>query len=146
MLSQTAEYALRAAVCLAMRPGESLSVAQMSAQTKVPSAYLAKVLQSLAKAGVVTSQRGMRGGFSLTKSPHETTIYDVVQAVEPFQRITRCPLGLPGHVKLCPLHKRVDEAMAGVEEAFRSTNLGELLNERAASIPLCDASMAVLQR
>jgi Rrf2 family protein len=129
-----------------MKSGESLSVGQISMQTNVPAAYLAKVLQSLSKAGVVVSQRGIRGGFLLVQSPDETTIYDVVNAVEPFQRITHCPLGLPGHIHLCPLHKRVDEALEGVESAFRNTTLGELLKEKSPSTPLCDTNLLSLVR
>lgn len=69
MISQTAEYALRAIVYLAMNPDSAFTTQQISATTKVPAAYLSKVLQSLAKAGLVKSQRGLGGGFVLTKSP-----------------------------------------------------------------------------
>lgn len=102
-------------------------------------AYLSKVLQGLARAGVVKSQRGVGGGISLVKSPEELTILEVVNAVDPIVRITTCPLGLKAHGKnLCPLHKRVDNAMASVEEAFKSTTLAEVIAEPTTSIPLCE--------
>ena len=75
----------------------------------------------------------------MTKPPKELTILDVVNAVEPINRIRHCPLGLKSHgVRLCPLHKRMDNAMAMVEDAFRATTLQEVIDEPSESIPLCD--------
>ena len=75
----------------------------------------------------------------LTKSPSELTILEVVNAVEPIGRIRECPLGLTAHgVRLCPLHKRLDNALAMVEEAFRQTTLAEILAEPTKSRPLCE--------
>ena len=66
-------------------------------------------------------------------------MYDVVQAVDPLQRIRTCPLGLKTHgVRLCPLHKRLDDAMKMVEDAFRKSNLAEILAEPTESTPLCE--------
>jgi Rrf2 family protein len=87
----------------------------------------------------VHSQRGIGGGMSLIKSPDELTILDVVNAVEPIARIRQCPLGLKAHgVRLCPLHKRMDNALEMMETAFRQTTLAEILAEPTESIPLCD--------
>ena len=87
---------------------------------------------------MVRSQRGVGGGVSLVKSPDELSILEVVNAVEPIQRIRTCPLGITSHgVRLCPLHRRLDNALAGVEEAFGSTTLAEVLSEPTASSPLC---------
>ena len=139
MFSQTVEYALRAVVHLAANAPEPQTTEQIAVTTKVPRAYLSKVIQSLGRAGVVHSQRGIGGGVTLKKTRDELTILEVVNAVEPIQRITTCPLGLAAHgVKLCPLHKRVDSAMAMVEDAFRKTTLAEVLSEPTTSKPLCD--------
>ena len=111
---------------------------QIATATLVPRAYLSKVLQSLAKGGVVISTRGLGGGMSLAKKPEDLTILEVVNAVEPIQRIHTCPLGLTAHgVHLCPLHKRVDNALALMEEAFGKSTLAEVLAEPTKSIPLC---------
>jgi Rrf2 family protein len=105
--------------------------------------YLAKVMQGLSHSGVVRSQRGIGGGFTLVKSPAELTLLEVVNAVDPLQRIKTCPLGLAAHgVRLCPLHQRVDSALAMVEDAFRRTTLAEVLAEPTQSVPLCDFPMA----
>jgi hypothetical protein len=63
---------------------------------------------------------------------------EIVNAVEPVQRIRTCPLGLAAHgVHLCPLHSRLDRAMASVEHAFANSTLTEILAEESRSIPLC---------
>jgi Rrf2 family transcriptional regulator, nitric oxide-sensitive transcriptional repressor len=139
VLSQTVEYALRAAVHLAKESPAARTTDQIAAATRVPRAYLSKVLQSLARAGLVRSQRGLGGGMTLAKSPDDVTILDVVNAVEPIQRIHTCPLGLAAHgVVLCPLHARLDKALAMVERAFQESTLAEILAEPTRSIPLCE--------
>ena len=139
MLSQTVEYALRAVVHLADQAPAARTTDQIAAATRVPKAYLSKILQNLSHKGVVHSQRGLGGGMTLVKSPAELTILEVVNAVEPIGRIQTCPLGLAAHgVRLCPLHRRVDEALALVEDAFRRTTLAEVLAEPTTSVPLCD--------
>jgi Rrf2 family protein len=104
--------------------------------SRVPADYLIKVLQSLARAGLVTSQRGKNGGHLLTRPPSGINILDIVNAVDPICRIKTCPLDLHGE-NLCPLHRKMDDALASTEEAFRSTNLAELLVGAVKDRPLC---------
>ena len=138
MLSQTVEYALRAVAHLANESPKGQTTDQIAKATRVPRAYLSKVLQSLSRGGLVHSQRGLGGGMTLTKSPDALTILEVVNAVEPLQRIRTCPLGLAAHgVRLCPLHRRLDDALALVEEAFSKSTLADILSEPTTSKPLC---------
>src|SRR5262249_16299528 len=124
MFSQTVEYALRAVAHLAQEAPEPRTTEQIAAVTRVPKAYLSKILQHRRDRGIVHSQRGLGGGMTLTKRPAQLTILEVVNAVEPIGRIRQCPLGLAAHgVRLCPLHKRLDNALALVEDAFRKTTL-----------------------
>lgn len=140
MLSQTTEYALRLVVHLAGKDGAPATIAELTQATRIPAGYLAKVLRQLARAGLVRSQRGPRGGSVLARSAAELTVLDVVQAVDPLERITVCPLGLRTHgVNLCPLHRRLDAAIAAVERAFAESSLAELLTERGAVPPLCES-------
>lgn len=128
MLSQTAEYALRAMVCLAEDPETPRTAQEIAGLAQVPAGYLAKVMQSLVKAGLVSSRRGLRGGFTLRRPPGSLSVLDVINAVDPLKRIHKCPLDRPEHArKLCPLHKRLDEALALVETAFRTSILETLL-------------------
>lgn len=142
MFSQTVEYALRAVVHLADRSPAPRTTDQIAEATLVPKAYLSKVIQGLCRAGIVVSKRGIGGGVALAHPPDELTILDVVNAVEPIARIRHCPLGLKTHgVRLCPLHKRMDNALASVEAAFRDTTLAEVLAEPTQSRPLCELPM-----
>jgi Rrf2 family nitric oxide-sensitive transcriptional repressor len=138
MFSQTVEYALRAVVHLAGEAPAAQTTDQIATATLVPKAYLSKVLQALVRGGIVRSQRGLGGGMTLSRTPSELTILQVVNAVEPIVRIKTCPLGLISHgINLCPLHRRVDNALAMVEQAFDSTTLAEVLAEPTRSKPLC---------
>ena len=143
MLSQTVEYALRAVVHLANQAPAACTTDQIAKVTRVPKAYLSKVLQSLVRAGLVHSQRGLGGGMTLTRRPSELTLLEVVNAVEPLQRIYTCPLGIPSHGgKLCPLHRQLDDALCMVQNAFGKTTLAQVLSEPGGSTPLCDISGA----
>ncbi len=137
MLSQTVEYALRAVIFLASVSPDAQTTSEIGRATQVPLAYLSKVLQGLRQEGILKSQRGVGGGISLVRTPQELTILDVVNAVEPLGRITTCPLGLAAHGEhLCPLHRRMDDAIQVMEEAFHSTTLAEVLADPNPSIPL----------
>src|SRR5262249_55520292 len=116
MFSQTAEYALRAVVCLGAQDPRPLTTQTIAEQTQVPAGYLSKVLQGLGRAGLVESQRGLRGGFVLARRLDEISVLDVINAADPLRRIRSCPLGLVAHgVRLCPLHRRIDDTIALVE-------------------------------
>lgn len=137
IFSQTVEYALRAAVWLADHE-DGQTTQEIAEATKVPPSYLSKVLQNLRRAGIVHGQRGVGGGFTLARPPLEISILDVVQAVDPIERIRTCPLGIPSHgANLCPLHRKLDDAIGHVSSAFATTTLAELVAPRHRLKPLC---------
>jgi Rrf2 family protein len=139
MISTTGEYALRASVFLAQNHPEPQTTAIIAAATKVPAGYLSKILQSMVRARLVSSQRGLHGGFVLVKDPSKLNVLDVLKAVDSApQRITKCPLGLKGHVKLCPVHRLMDEAVAHSERAFSGATLLELSRSASGITALCD--------
>ncbi len=130
MISQTAEYALRAVVFLAERRNEPHTIRQIAQATLVPEGYLAKVMLELGRHGLVRSQRGIKGGTSLAIPALELTVYTIVQAVDPIHRITQCPLNNPNHAtELCALHHRLDEAAALIENCFRNTTIADLARQ-----------------
>ncbi|MBD3337296.1 MAG: Rrf2 family transcriptional regulator [Candidatus Eisenbacteria bacterium] len=141
MISQGAEYALRAVLCLAGRETGRASRTQIAGVTRVPAGYLAKILQALSRAGLVKSTPGRSGGFQLARPVDQITVLDVVNAVDPVARITRCPLGLESHgAELCPLHKRLAGVLSSVERAFSETKIVELLGQPSPVQSFCDAS------
>ncbi len=140
MLPKTAEYALRMATCLARDEAQAESADELAEQTKVPRRYLHTVLQDLVRAKLVNSRSGPGGGYMLARPAEKITILDVVNAVAKVERIRHCPLGLPSHTKLCPLHKELDRAYAATEKAFSNVTLAQMLRSTSKIIPLCEVS------
>lgn len=138
MLSKTAEYALRATVWMAQNEGQSGSADRIAEATQVPRRYLHKVVQDLVKAGIARSQPGPRGGYSLAKDANEISILDVVNAVSPVERIKQCPLGLPSHTELCPLHRELDRVYESTENALKRVTLGQVVRSSNPIFPLRD--------
>ncbi|MGD9692442.1 MAG: Rrf2 family transcriptional regulator [Phycisphaerales bacterium] len=143
MISRTTEYALRAMVCIAMRPDEHFSASTLSTLTAVPQDYLAKVLQQLSTAGFISGRRGVGGGYTLDKPPSEVRLIDIINAVSSLQRITTCPLGLDTHgPNLCPLHQTIDKAIAAALSVLNGVTLADLLEKHPrANAPLCNAQL-----
>ena len=91
MLPKTAEYALRVSVCLAQSPDKLSAADELAEVTKIPRRYLHKVVQDLARKGLVRSQPGPGGGYSIDKAPKQITILDVVNAVAPLEAHSPLP-------------------------------------------------------
>ena len=97
---------------------------------KVPCGYLAKILQILVRARVITSQRGLGGGFVLGVNPSELTLMDVVRIVDRSHRIHDCPLRMnKSELKLCALHRRLDAAVSAAERELGSATIADLAAE-----------------
>jgi len=137
-LSQTSEYALRAVVWLADHGETPLTTADISSGTRIPSGYLSKIMQTLARQDLVRAQRGRGGGFTLSRPPHRLSILDVINAVDPLAPIEQCPLGYGSHAPgLCPLHTRLQQALALFEKALRGTKISDLLSSSPKKKCLC---------
>ena len=145
MLNQSAEYGLRAAVHLATLPDdEHASASDISERTKVPIPYLQKVLRTLTRAGVLKARRGMGGGFSLAKASNEITVLEILDAFDSSpQRIEKCPLGISGHTRLCPLHSLIDEQVANAVQVFATTTIRDILDTQSDIKPLCESQAKV---
>jgi Rrf2 family nitric oxide-sensitive transcriptional repressor len=97
-----------------------------------------KVLQMLGRARLVRAQRGRGGGFQLSCDPRNTSLLDVVSAIDPLKRITKCPLGRAEHAsELCALHRRVDDVAAQLEKSLASMTLQSVIDESPGGA-LCD--------
>ena len=138
MISQTAEYSLRATVFLADQKGAWCTTADIAEETQIPQGYLAKVMQALGRGRVVNAQRGPNGGFTLRKKAEELTLLEVINAVDPVRRFHECPLNLPHHgPNLCPLHRKLDNCGQIIERELGSTMVTDLLNVPQRRKPLC---------
>jgi Rrf2 family protein len=111
---------------------------EMAEVTHVPAQYLRKVLDRLRAAGIIVTQRGLGGGVRLNANPEELTILSILTAVDPIKHIEHCPLGLPEHFKLCPLHSEINEAISQVESVLSRKTLADLLAMKRFGPIQCD--------
>jgi Rrf2 family protein len=142
MITQAGEYALRAIMYLGCEDTDKPSTAsQIASATKVPLAYLQKILRKLTQKQLLVAHRGIRGGFVLAKLPAAISVLDVLKACDSApQRVERCPLGNSGHAHLCALHKLIDQQTASAERIFAVTSIEDLLNDQSAIGPMCEVS------
>lgn len=141
MITQSGEYALRAVVYLSQQtPGKPASAGEIASATKVPQAYLQKILRTLTQRNLLVARRGVGGGFVLAKLPSAISVLDVLKACDSGPaRIEKCPLGIQGHTHLCALHQLIDQQTASVENAFAATTIAKLLEDQDGIRPLCKA-------
>jgi Rrf2 family protein len=111
----------------------SSTIPEMAAVTHVPAPYLRKVLNRLRDANIIATQRGAGGGISLKADVQSLTILDVINAVDRIERITQCPLGMPDHFRLCPLHNEIDQTIASVIDQLSRKTFADLLAEGQAA-------------
>jgi Rrf2 family transcriptional regulator, iron-sulfur cluster assembly transcription factor len=93
--SRSSEYAIRAFVNLAQVPdGKYAMVKQIAAEEEIPSHFLAKILQQLARKGLLRSSKGPTGGFSLRVSADDIRLVDIVEALDGLGEYEKCASGL----------------------------------------------------
>lgn len=131
MISQTAEYALRAVMVLGSSLGQPLTSHQLAERTRVPPDYLSKVLQALGRAGFVESSRGLGGGYTLVHSLDQISILDVIRAVDPVKWRMPPSDGTEDLTSklLHLLQQRLDEGRVMVENLLGGTTIGGLIAE-----------------
>lgn len=106
-LPQTAEYALRAMACVALKKdGEPVSSKVLARATGIPSHYLSKIMRKMVEADLVISQKGHGGGFKLAKDPEEITFKKILATVDYKIEPDTCVFGWEkcNSKEPCPLH------------------------------------------
>ena len=133
-ISGTSQYAIRAVVYVATNATDApVRVAPMAAALKVPRNYLSKTLYMLARAGVLRSTRGPRGGFELAVPASKLTL---ARVTEPFDDAgTRhCLLGRArcGDDNPCAAHAHWSAVSESLQTFFRQTTVADLLPDDAS--------------
>lgn len=134
MLSQTAEYALRAVLYLAEHADQgTVRVGEMAHALRIPQNYLSKILHRLARAGVLASTRGKTGGFQLAVAADRLRLYEIVAPFDRLDERRRCLLGRPqcSDRTACAAHSRWKDVADTVAAFFRETTVAELLSDAA---------------
>lgn len=128
MLSQTAQYALRTALYLAVRPaGVRSTVDEIAEALGVPRNYLSKTLHVLARAGVVESMRGKHGGFVLARPADRVVLRDVVAPFEDTgHRVCLLGRSTCSDRSPCPAHHKWKAVSDSLAAFFATTTVAEL--------------------
>ena len=132
MLSQTAEYALRASLWLAEHPDRSpVRVGDLAEALRIPQNYLSKTMHLLARAGVLHSTRGKHGGFQLARPAARIPLIEIVQPFERLGDARACLLGRTAcsDAAPCQAHDRWKRVKEITTTFFRDTTLADLARE-----------------
>jgi Rrf2 family protein len=139
MLTKTGLHAVRAMLALARLPeGAFAGAASVARAIGAPPNYLGKLLQVLAREGLVCSQKGLGGGFRLARDPGAISLLDVVEPIEQISRWSGCILGRPecSDSAPCALHEGYKQVRNAYLRLLRDTTLADLLVKGEAAVGL----------
>lgn len=129
LINRETDYAVRALCYLARHPRDIVPVALLCGESHIPHPYLRRILQTLAKAGILDSFRGKGGGFRLRKSVSGIRLADVMGIFQGSPDFTRC--GFRNQVCLrrstCPLRKKIKHIEKRAVAELRATTIASLL-------------------
>ncbi|HEY3556322.1 MAG TPA: Rrf2 family transcriptional regulator [Kribbella sp.] len=135
-LNEGVEWAMHSCVNLSWMPGAAITAKRLAAFYDLPTAYLNKQLQALARAGILTSVSGPKGGFQLARDPRNISLLDIVVAIDGPDEAFRCQEILkagPGadartdYTKAC----LISQAMRSAELAYRRELAGQSIADIA---------------
>lgn len=130
-MSKLADYAALMLATMAERPGATHTTAVLAAETGVSPPTASKLLKLLARAGLVESQRGAHGGYSLARAPRRITAVDIIEAVEGPLAMTECTLA-PGLCELeptCQLGSQWQRLSGAIRRALAELTLADLVGD-----------------
>jgi Rrf2 family protein len=133
IFSRPCEYAIHAMTYLAAIPGASARADEIARAEEIPLPILSKVLQELARKGLLDSRRGPGGGFRLSRRPELITLRDIVAAVDSLDEFLRCVTGLPNcsDETPCPLHDTWKQVRTSLMKSFETTTLLDMVDATA---------------
>jgi Rrf2 family iron-sulfur cluster assembly transcriptional regulator len=134
MLSSTCKYALRAVLYLAVYAGDGqkIGIKQISKDLEIPTPFLGKILQTLAKHRLLTSTKGPNGGFGLGIPPDDIRLMDVIEIIDGLDNFNRCVIGVgycAEQEKPCALHSRYARMRDEIKEMFNTETVAQLARE-----------------
>ncbi len=130
MITRTGLHAVRAMAALARLPeGAYAGAATVARDIGAPPNYLSKLLQGLAREGLVRSQKGLGGGFRLARDPKQITLLDVVEPIEQVSRWAGCVLGHRdcSDETPCAIHDRWKQVRTAYLRMLSRTTVADLL-------------------
>jgi Rrf2 family protein len=131
-INRSTDYAVRVMIHLALLPpGERANREKLAGLAEVPAEFLGKVLQTLARAGLLLSRRGAEGGFELARAASRITMLDVVEALEGTLHLNECLTGENqcGRAWWCSAHDVWRDAQAAVRRVLAGVTIEQLARE-----------------
>lgn len=134
MFSKATEYALRATIYIAQKGSEEnkLGIDEIANAIGSPKSFTAKILQKLtASNGLISSARGPRGGFYLSKKAQKRPVRDILHLMEEEGILLKCVLGLKKCSELtpCPMHTEYKCIKQQLIHLFEKTSIEKLAKE-----------------
>ncbi len=137
MISNTCKYAIRAVTYLAMHEtgDKKIGLKDISKDLEIPSPFLGKILQVLAKQKMLKSTKGPNGGFSLARNSEEISLLDIVEIIDGLDFFHNCLIGInvceraPEQREICPFHSVADPLKADLYKMYKTTKIGKLAKE-----------------
>jgi Rrf2 family protein len=116
------------ALLATLPPDQHLGAATVADRIGAPRNYLGKLLQLLARTGLVEGQKGVNGGFRLAQPPESITLLDVIEPIEHVSRWNGCFLGRPSCTDhdSCALHDRWSPVRETYLTFLRSTTIADI--------------------
>lgn len=134
MFSRACEYGIRASIFIASKSlnSERVRLRDVASEIETPEAFTAKIMQDLARCGIVKSIKGPKGGFEIeVEKLHDIKLKDIVVAIDGDQIFTGCGLGLKAcnHEKPCPIHNDFASIRSALDSMLEETMLLELATQ-----------------
>jgi len=131
MLSNSSKYAIKAVLFLALHSSEDckITVKDIAKPINVPQAYIAKLLQELSRANIISSTRGPKGGFYLSEADKEQPIINILKVIDGEKRLTSCMLSLDNcnEKKPCPLHNILSTSRTTILASLKEKTIKDLV-------------------
>jgi len=131
-LTKKADYGLMAMKHLAEHShGSACSAKDVADSYGIPQEALAKILQRLAKAGLLISQHGTNGGYTLARSPETISAFEVIRAIDGPLFITSCITvrGECGQSDRCTIREPLRRVNDSIEQVLKSISIAEMKDE-----------------
>jgi len=133
MLSNTSKYAIRAVIYLALYAGEEkkIGIKQISKELSIPTPFLGKILQTLAKHKLLSSTKGPHGGFGLGKPAEEISLIEIVDIIDGQDIFKKCMIRLEdcNEKEPCSAHKKYGKIRDSLHELFQKEKISDFVNE-----------------
>ena len=137
MLSNSCRYGIRAVIYIASQPADNgkTGIRQISRDLNLPTPFLAKILQQLAKQKILSSSKGPHGGFSLLRDPKKITLLEIVKTIDGEDIFTNCLIHngtckqIDQKKDLCPVHDDYEDVRLGLKKLFSNNTIYDLVKK-----------------